>query len=246
MQPDTISQLLKLNHQFYQTFAEHFSATRQQLQPGVVKVSETLPHKSRLLDIGCGNGLLAAHLYRKGHTGPYTGIDTSSNLVEIARSLEIPIAQFHTADLADPGWAADLPDGSFDYIFCFAVMHHLPGEQLRLDLLDQVHRLLSPDGRFIISNWQFLNSERLRERIEPWETIGLTDSQVDNHDYLIDWRRGGHGLRYVHFFTNPELHNLADQAGFAVRGIFTSDGENGKLGLYHIWEHASNNVNVPK
>ena len=246
MQPETISQLLKLNHQFYQTFAEHFSATRQQLQPGVVKVSETLPHKARLLDIGCGNGLLAAHLYRNGHTGPYTGIDTSSNLVEIARSLEIPIAQFHTADLADPGWAADLPDGGFDYIFCFAVMHHLPGEKLRLDLLEQVNRLLSPDGRFILSNWQFLNSDRLRERIEPWETLGLSSSQVDHHDYLIDWRRGGHGLRYVHFFTNPELHNLADKAGLAVSGIFTSDGENGKLGLYHIWEHAPNNGTVPK
>jgi len=238
MQPETVTQLLKLNHQFYQTFAEHFSATRQQLQPGVVKLTETLPHTARLLDIGCGNGMLAAHLYRTGHTGPYTGIDTSAKLVEIARSLEVPIARFHTADLADPSWAADLPEGNFDYIFCFAVMHHLPGKQLRLDLLNQIHRLLAPDGRFILSNWQFLNSDRLKERIEPWEAIGLNDSQVDHHDYLIDWRRGGRGLRYVHFFTNQELHQLADSAGFAVRGIFTSDGENGKLGLYHIWEHS--------
>jgi len=237
MQPETITKLLKLNHQFYQTFAEHFSATRQQLQPGVVKVTETIPLKARLLDIGCGNGLLAAHLFRRGHTGPYTGIDTASNLIEIARAQEIPSAQFQTVDLADPGWAAGLPEGGFDYIFCFAVMHHLPGEQLRLDLLRQVHRLLAAGGRFVFSTWQFLNSARLRERIEPWGKVGLAESQVDPNDYLMDWRRGGHGLRYVHFFTNPELHNLADSARFAVRGIFTSDGENGNLGLYHIWEH---------
>ena len=80
--------------------------------------------------------------------------------------------------------------------------------------------------------------ERLRERIEPWESIGLHADQVDPQDYLIDWRRGGRGLRYVHFYTNPELHNLAETAGFTVNGIFTSDGETESLGLYHIWEYS--------
>jgi tRNA (uracil-5-)-methyltransferase TRM9 len=239
MQPETVQKLLKLNHQFYQTFAEHFSATRQQLQVGVVKVTETIPHKAVLLDLGCGNGLLAAHLSKNGHIGSYTGIDTSSKLIEIAHSQNIPNTTFTTADLADPSWSNDFSEGSFDYIFCFAVMHHLPGESLRVDMLTRVHRLLSPGGRLILSNWQFLNSDRLRERIVPWEKIGMTEDMVDEYDYLMDWRRGGEGLRYVHFFTNIELHALADAVDFSVCGLFTSDGENGKLGLYHIWEKAA-------
>ena len=235
MQPEIVEKLLKLNHEFYQTFAGHFSATRQRLQSGVVQVASTIPHTARLLDLGCGNGLLAAHLHKNGHTGPYTGLDTSSNLIEIARQQQIPNTQFFTADLSDPDWDKVLQEGGYDYLLCFAVMHHLPGRSLRLQFLAQVHRLLAGDGRFIFSNWQFLTSKRLRKRITPWDQIGLTEDQVDDNDYLIDWRRGGNGLRYVHYFTNQELNALAGASAFSVYGLFTSDGENGRLGLYHIW-----------
>jgi hypothetical protein len=66
----------------------------------------------------------------------------------------------------------------------------------------------------------------------------LTKEKVDENDYLLDWRRGGEGQRYVHYFSNQELHNLAETTGFQVCGLFTSDGETGKLGLYHIWQKA--------
>jgi hypothetical protein len=36
--PTTISLLLDLNRQFYQTFAIPFSATRHRLQPGVLRI----------------------------------------------------------------------------------------------------------------------------------------------------------------------------------------------------------------
>lgn len=238
MQPEIAGQLLKLNHQFYQTFAEHFSATRQRLQPGVIEAVKTIPHGSSLLDLGCGNGLLAAHLAKSGHTGPYIGIDSAENLIEIARAQQVPNARFLTGNLAAPDWDTPLAGERFDYILCFATLHHLPGKALRAHFLHKVRQLLSPDGRFIFSNWQFLNSERLKERIVPWAEIGLTEAQVDENDYLMDWRRGGQGLRYVHHYTNKELHTLADETGFQVAGIYTSDGENGNLGLYHIWQYS--------
>ena len=92
------------------------------------------------------------------------------------------------------------------------------------------------DGRLIQSNWQFLNSERLMQRIQPWKRIGLKETDVDENDYLMDWRRGGEGLRYVHHYSSKELHSLAAAAGFTVCGMFSSDGETGNLVLYQIWE----------
>jgi redox-sensitive bicupin YhaK (pirin superfamily) len=59
---------------------------------------------------------------------------------------------------------------------------------------------------------------------------------VDENDYLLDWRRGGEGLRYVHHFDEAELNAMATASGFQVREMFRSDGENGQLGLYQIWE----------
>ncbi len=69
---------------------------------------------------------------------------------------------------------------------------------------------------FTYSNWQFLNSPRLRKRIQPWTRAGLTADQVDPGDYLLDWRRGGEGLRYVHHFSPEELAELAAETGFRV------------------------------
>jgi SAM-dependent methyltransferase len=236
MKPEIAQQLLELNHQFYQTFAKEFSNARQRIQPGVERIIELLPPDAHLLDLGCGNGALAARLSENGHRGDYLGLDISDELIRIARGLRLPNAQFLQGDLADPGWDGEIDNAPFDFIFCFAVMHHIPGMDLRIRFLEKVGPLLAPDGRFIHSNWQFLESPRLKARIQPWEKIGLSTSDVDDEDYLLDWRRGGEGLRYVHHFSSAELHTLADQTGFRVNGLFTSDGEGGKLGLYQIWE----------
>jgi tRNA (uracil-5-)-methyltransferase TRM9 len=235
MRPEIVQRLLGLNRQFYQTFAQEFSDTRQRIQPGVERILETLLPTTTLLDLGCGNGALASKLYQSGHICAYFGLDTSEHLVEIAKEMELPYAQFLRRDLATPDWDAKLPGAPFDFIFCFAVLHHIPGVELRIRLLEKVRALLATDGRFILSNWQFLESPRLRARIQPWSAIELSDADVDEGDYLLDWRRGGKGLRYIHHFTGPELQSLALKTGFEVCGVYTSDGEEGKLGLYQIW-----------
>ncbi len=236
MQPEIANQLIELNHQFYQTFAQHFSATRQRLQPGVAQIVDAIPRAASLLDLGCGNGLLALRLADQGYTGTYIGIDTSPNLIEIARSQNLDNAQFLVADVTSTNWDNVLPIDHFDFILSFALMHHIPSKLLRTQFLKKVRGLLTPEGRFVHSNWQFLNSEKLTSRIQPWKKIGLTEEMVDENDYLLDWRHGGEGLRYVHYFTNIELLSLANQTGFKISGMFVSDGASGDLALYQIWE----------
>jgi tRNA (uracil-5-)-methyltransferase TRM9 len=123
----------------------------------------------------------------------------------------------------------------YDLVFCFAVLHHIPSFELRLKILEKVRALLKPEGRFIHSNWQFLNSEKLKARIQPWEAAAISSVEVDAGDYLLDWRSGGRGLRYAHHFTEEELFQLAQAGGFRIVESFYSDGANNKLGLYQIW-----------
>jgi len=234
-------QLLGLNRRFYQSFAESFSATRARLQPGVLRVLETIPGDARILDLGCGSGELARELGKRGFQGvaqqrqaAYLGLDSSAGMLAFARENAPALASFRQADLAAPDWDNSLPT-PFDIVLAFAVLHHLPRRELRLTVLDKVRALLAPDGRFIHSNWQFLNSPRLRGRIQPWDAIGLDDSGVDDGDYLLDWRRDGEGLRYAHHFSEAELADLARESRFRVAETFYSDGEGGKLGLYQIW-----------
>jgi SAM-dependent methyltransferase len=236
MQDQAQEKLLNLNRRFYQTFAEPFSETRSRIQPGVIQVAKKTPAGSAILDIGCGNGALANELAALGHRGTYTGIDSSPALIEIARqSARHPAATFLLKEVTDPSWPQDLP-GSYDYAFAFALLHHIPGDKSRQRLLKDINALLVPGGRFAFSTWNFLASARLRSRIQPWESIGLEQDDVDPGDYLLDWRRGGVGLRYVHFFQEEEIDQLASQSGFERIEDFYSDGEGGKLGHYHIWK----------
>ncbi len=247
MRDEIVQQLLDLNRQFYSDFAASFSATRQRLQPGVLQVLNDLPTEANLLDLGCGNGELWQRLSQRGHQGAYVGLDFSPALLDIARQTagaallktnnsRAPI--FVLADMALPAWPQSLPESpaAFDIVLAFAALHHLPGTALRQQVITNARERLSPGGHLIHSEWQFLNSPRLRQRIQSWEDIGLSEKDVEPGDYLLDWRREGKGLRYVHYFEESELAGLARDCGFQIQKTFLSDGEDGKTGLYQIWK----------
>lgn len=236
MNSATAARLIALNREFYDQFGDAFSATRGRLQPGVLRILDSLRGDESILDLGCGNGEVARELARRGHRAPYLGLDFSLPLLRAADS---PLtgfqAEFREMDITSPGWAENVERLTLNVVLSFAVIHHIPSEDIRLNIFRTINELLVDDGRFILSNWQFLNSEKLKARIQPWELAGLTSADVDAGDYLLDWRRGGTGLRYAHHFSAEELSALAEQTGFRVIDSFLSDGEGGRLGLYQVW-----------
>jgi tRNA (uracil-5-)-methyltransferase TRM9 len=247
MEAEICQKLIALNRHFYQAFGPAFAATRRRLQPGVERILETIPSHGSWLDLGCGSGALAARWAASGRTGRYLGLDFSQELLNEARQaiaglthpgLEI---DFQQLDLTTPAW--DLPPGqTFDGVLAFAVLHHIPQAELRLQILTRARGLLQPGGRLIHSEWQLTSSPRLAARRVRWEKIGLTAADVENGDTLIDWRYAlpGQpeqiGLRYVHLFNRAELDCLAEDAGFEPVDEFESDGEGGHLGLYQVWK----------
>ncbi|MBE9524168.1 MAG: class I SAM-dependent methyltransferase, partial [Chloroflexi bacterium] len=170
------------------------------------------------------------------------GLDFSQALLDVAKNSvwDAPNVAYACADFADSAWDRQLPTTSYDLIFSFAVFHHLPGKKLRQKTIKKIASHMKPGGQFIHSHWQFLNSAKLQARIQPWSVIGLNAAQVDEGDYLLDWRRGGYGLRYIHHTSVNELESLAAETGFRVIDCFYSDGAEGNLGLYQIWEKHPN------
>ena len=229
-------QLRSLNYKFYINHANDFAKTRNYIQPGITKAIKKLLPYTNLLDVGCGNGrvLKLAHAINKDCN--YTGIDFSPMMMNSAPNL--PNATFICFDITSPNWT-DVFKKQFDSIVCFSVLHHIPGQNNRIDIISNMYSTLKPGGYCAISVWQFLQTERLRKKIVPWKRIGLTKEQVDYNDYLVDWKGGKYGIRYVHHFSIDSLKKICQGTGFQIKDVFLNDGKKANLGLYTILQKPS-------
>ena len=101
---------------------------------------------ARVLDVGCGGGLLSEALARAG--ARVTGIDLAPGMIEVAR-LHAAESQL---DIDYRGTAAEelartAPE-SFDVVTCMEMLEHVPDPAAMVATLA---RLLSPGGAFFVS-----------------------------------------------------------------------------------------------
>ncbi len=239
MRPAVQTQLLDLNRRFYAPVADEFDRTRQGLPEGMLTLAQALharlPAPARILDAGCGNGRFARSLAQEHVTGAYLGIDADARLLDLAATQTAGLpglaCQFAAGDLARPDWtvAASAP---YDAVVCLAVLHHFPGYTLRRRLLAELASLLAPGGLLALSTWQFLSVARFIDRSVAWETVGLSETDVEPGDALLPWNQGAHAVRYVHNLELAEVERLAAECGLVIVETFRADGKEGNLNLF--------------
>ena len=136
------ARLIELNRDFYTRFGDSFSATRHRIQPGVRRVLATLKGDEDILDLGCGNGELARELAKRSHHGSYLGLDFSLPLLGEAGSPPAGTSQpedfpakFMEVDLTKLAAFSDQLSCTDHWalITAFAVLHHIPSVELRLE-----------------------------------------------------------------------------------------------------------------
>jgi 2-polyprenyl-3-methyl-5-hydroxy-6-metoxy-1,4-benzoquinol methylase len=235
--------LLALNRSFYATVASEFDSTRGGFPVGWTTLEPFLPRVPaggalRVLDAGCGNGRFARFLDGRQQPTSYLGIDGDEQLLALAAEHTTGLAQVQTrflqADLTVSGWGQRLSAAPFDLVVCLAVLHHIPHQRRRAHLLGELAALLQPQGLLVLSNWQFLASERFRQKQVAWASIGLDPADVEAGDALLPWNQGAHALRYVHQIDKDEVESLAQATGLGVEHSFYADGKEGNLNLYSL------------
>lgn len=250
MNEGMIDRLLALNREFYASFADHFAASRSVSDPALTSILPYLPSGARILDVGCGNGRLAWLLDRERPGSRYLGVDAIPELIEEARSEALRLshteARFQVLDISDADWTKKLVQLSpsdprrqgFDCAVALAVLHHIPGFDLRAQVLRDIVSLLRAEGCVIASTWRFLAHERMRRKIVDWGAVGIDGDEVEPGDFLLDWKRGGRGLRYCHLVDEDEMEALAAASGLVVRETFRAGGREGDLSLFAILDRA--------
>ncbi len=113
------------------------------------KLAEVTPGM-RILDVGCGRGEILRHCAQLGADA--YGIDYAPVAVRMSQNV------IQSVNSVVPGFTAVMqadakklpfPAGAFDRVLMFDVVEHLHPWELHEAMLE-VHRVLKPDGRFII------------------------------------------------------------------------------------------------
>lgn len=108
----------------------------------------------RVLDIGCGTGVIARAIGRRpGFAGWVLGIDRSAHLVEAARrhARDESIAERVTFEAGD-SHSLRLEDGGFDAVVAHTLFSHLDDPRV---VLSEVVRVLAPGGKVAIFDGDF-------------------------------------------------------------------------------------------
>ncbi len=212
--------LLALVRKNYQEIAEEFHQTRQnQLWPEIKRIASQVPAGSRVLDVGCGNGRLGTAL---GQNIKYFGVDISPKLIEIAqKNIKNPNCQFIVGDLLELDKIDQLQNQLFDFIFCLAVLHHIPGSDLRLKALSQMANKLKPQGKIIISVWNLWARAEKRKLIFKfaWRKLRQQHSYGWG-DIIFGWGKDKTSQRYYHAFCAWELRRLAAKASLKIEKLY--------------------------
>ncbi len=228
--------LIALNRDFYERFGASFSGTRFGAQPGWQHIIHHFPRRCTVLDLGCGNARLALFLDASLEQVRYVGLEGSEALLAIARERTAQLAHVRAeclyADLSAKEWPT--PPLPYDVVTALAVLHHIPGFEARVAFVRTARRYLQPDGVLILSNWRFTHNERMRRKLLPWSAAGLREADVEPGDYLLDWKKDGGGMRYVHELDASEVEAIASATGLRILEQFVADGREGDLSLYTV------------
>jgi SAM-dependent methyltransferase len=222
----TEEKLLNIVRRNYEIIAPQYNETRKKhLEPlwsRLVEYANDAPVGAKVMDLGCGNGRLIEAF--KGKKIEYLGIDPCEQLIELAREQK-PGYDFRVGDML----ALDkLETGKFDYIFSTAVIHHLPGQDLKLKALGQTKNKISDNGKIILTAWNMWSDvwqkKHFRQLIFKFWLLGLIGkNKMDFGDILVDWKNSKGEIvskRYYHAFTMRELRRLAKKTDLKIEKLF--------------------------
>jgi ubiquinone/menaquinone biosynthesis C-methylase UbiE len=173
-----------------------------------------LPENSTILDAGCGPGIVAHEVAKRGYK--VLGMDYSHNMVERARSVcnsdENLDIEFLQGDIE----SMPFEDSSFDMILCLGVITYLESEE---KALVELSRVLRPHGILILSSINKLDLARCLDLplLVKWALRKVLGSRIRSRRREARIKNGSdeQTVSIRRYFT-PKLRKSLELRGFKV------------------------------
>ena len=114
---------------------------REVILPGVVRLLALQPGAS-VVDVACGQGVLARHLHERGLQ--VTGVDAAAELIRAARERGPAQVAYHVADARELSF---MPAGAFDAAACVLAIQNIHPIQ---PVFEHVAHMLRERGRLVL------------------------------------------------------------------------------------------------
>lgn len=148
--------------------------------------------KTKILEVGCGEGLLACEIKRRLPDCNYTGIDINNEIISEARKT-CPEEKFHIGSIYD---LEKYYTEQFDYIIVSEVLEHIDFPE---EALIELKKLNTDKYIFSVPHepiWRFLNIMRLKYlkdfgntpgHIQHWNKNSF-QKLIQSHFKIIDYK----------------------------------------------------------
>jgi ubiquinone/menaquinone biosynthesis C-methylase UbiE len=132
-----------------------------------MRVVAPLAQGARVLEVGCGTGLILERLAR--HAQHATGLDLSPGMLRAAKARGLDVVL---------GSATSLPfaDESFDLVCSFKVLAHVPGIETALH---EIARVTRPGGRMVLEFYNPWSLRYLAKRVAGPQPISDGRNEAD-------------------------------------------------------------------
>jgi SAM-dependent methyltransferase len=133
----------------------------------------------RVLEIGCGNGLLLARLRDEFPDVELSGCDYTPEMVELAQARGVERCAIRREDVRALGYA----DSSFDVVVAERCLINVLDRSGQERSLQELHRVLAPGGSFVMIEAFSRGLENLNRARDE---LGLEPNVVPHHNLWFD------------------------------------------------------------
>ena len=123
-------------------------------EEAAIILQSAIPKNSRILDVGCGTGLMGVALRKANFSGPIDGIDISAESLSTAKKCDV-YRSLRQVDLQEHIF--DISDDAYDALTCIGVLTYVPETEA---ILEEFARVIRKEGKMIFTQRDDLFDER--------------------------------------------------------------------------------------